>query len=818
MKHSVVSRTSRTLAIWTSALILLPGVAVGPRSARAAEAAAMPGAARLPFLANGGELDARVAFYARIPGGTVFLTGSREIVYALPQSGDHRRNSGVVIQESAVGGRSGRVVGGKPTVTQVSCFRGSDKARWTAAARAYGEVLMPDVFEGIDLTVAARGRDIEKLFTVKPGADPRAIAMRIEGGRSLAVSGAGELVVQTEGGPVTFTRPVAHQAPLSESLSPGEPSAWTSIPVDYVIAEDCYGFSLGDYDRRRPVVIDPLLASTFLGGSADEIGLAVAYDAEGNVYITGRTASVDYPTTPGAYQGSSLGNADILVSKLDASLSQLLASSIIGGSGEDEAYNVFLDAGGNVYLTGSTSSTDFPTTSGSYDVSYNGGAYDACIVKLDGALTMLLGSTYLGGSADDYGHTMAFGGADDLFLTGETASNNFPTSVGAYDRTRNGLHDAYVARLGTDLAALQAATYLGGNRDEGGNALVTAAGGDVVVAGYVASSNFPVTVGAHDVSFAGGTFDGFVSRLNEGLTGLVASTYLGSSDMDYVYSIVLDATGSILATGWTYSSTFPTTTGAYDRILNGASDVYVAKLDGSLGSLLASTFLGGSGVDGGNKIAVGCGGKVYVTGGTESSDFPVTAGAYDEHLDGSGDVIVSKFDDGLSVLEASTLLGGSAEDGGFKLAVRDGEGVTVVGQTTSSDFPTRLGSLDRDHNGGQDVFVARLDCDLSLGATAAGDGDLPSAAVLHEPVPNPFNPRTTVVYELASPGIVRLTVHDTKGRLVRRLVGPILQAAGRQEAVWDGRADDGTPMPSGVYFCRLGAGNQVRTMKMALLK
>jgi hypothetical protein len=342
--------------------------------------------------------------------------------------------------------------------------------------------------------------------------------------------------------------------------------------------------------------------------------------------VTGLTFSYNFPTTTGAYDTSYNRVGDIFVSKFDSSLTNLLASTYFGGKDVDSAFAISLDSSGNVYVAGYTNSSDFPTTPGAYDTSYGSSWHpEGFVIKFDNSLTSLLGSTYLGG---DYNSDMV------------------------YAMSVDGSGNVYVAGL----------TYT------------------------IWSSVFPTTTGAYDTSFNGAR-DGFVSKLNNSLTSLLASTFLGGSSNDYVRALSIDGSGNIYVVGQTSSSDFPVTTGAYDTSVNG-DNMFVSKLDSSLTSLISSTYLGGSRYDYARALSIDSLGNIYVAGETSSSDFPTTTGAYDTSLDGMYDGFVSKLNNSLTSLLASTFLGGSRYDYVRALSIDGSGNIYVAGCTTSSDFPT----------------------------------------------------------------------------------------------------------------------------------
>ena len=636
---------------------------------------------QVPFIANEGQTDERVRFYANTFGGTVFVTGDGEIVYSLPKheesakegrkcrDGDVRHGcrgadgqegrlygwygqapflhtglaravysqsklpnseihnpkpetqnppseiqnlksdvGGVALKEELVGGKIGEIRGGVQSVTTVSYFKGNDPSKWKSSISTYEAVDMGEVYEGIGLKLKAHGNNVEKLFTVKPGASPGQIMIRLEGVKDCGVRNAecgvenpkskfrnpklqinesGELVAETELGPVKFTKPVAYQEIDGKrvDVEVAYSIQGTGIGVTEGIGELktknskpetqnpklTYGFTVASYDTTKDLIIDPLLASTFLGGISNEEGYSVAIDAGGKVYVTGSTQSSGFPTTPGAYNTLPNGNYDVFVSRFDSNLTSLMASTFLGGSSSDWGQSVARGAGGKIYVTGYTYSTNFPTKPGAYDTSYNGNG-DVFVSRFKNDLTSLEKSTFLGGSLDDLGISIArYGGK--VYVTGHTYSTNFPTTPGAYDTSYNGNGDAFVSRFNSGLTNLDKSTFLGGSGDERGNSIAVYKYKSVVyVTGYTYSTNFPVTTGSY-----GGNGDAFVSRFNSGLTSLQVSTFLGESDNDRGNSIAITAGGKVYVTGYTASSNFPTTTGSYDTSHNGGMDVFISR-------------------------------------------------------------------------------------------------------------------------------------------------------------------------------------------------------------------------------------------------
>ncbi len=696
---------------------------------------------RAPFMPNEGQVDERVAFHANTFGGSVFVTREGRIVYSLPDSRNAESGStqhglrnepaikGIAIQEELVGGKIGAIQGEDRAITNVTYFKGKDPSSWQGNVPTYGIVNLGEVYRGIEFKLKAYGNNVEKLFSVKPAGDPDAIKIQVSGIRDLWINRQGQLEAKTDLGNVTFTKPVAYQEiggtrtevaveydEVAE-VKTNRPSGRSNVMPDVPDRQFEYGFKVASYDKTKDLIIDPLLASTYLGGLNSDYGYTIALDSSGNVYVAGYTESSDFPNTPGAYDISYKGR-DIFVSKLNGDLTKLLAATYLGGKYDDYARSIAVDSKRNVvYIVGQTSSSDFPTTEEAYDTTKDGYS-DAFVTKLSGDLTTLLASTFLGGTSDDNACSIAIDQTGvNLYVAGSTASPDFPATSGAYDTTCNN-GDVFIAKFSWNLKQITAATVLGGESHDYGNAIVIGPDKNIYVAGDTWSFDFPASASAYDDTFNGGFGDCFVSKFNGDLTHLLAATFLGGATDDSAHAMVLDSRGNVYLTGQTESPDFPITDGAYEvHFRNG--DAFVSKLSENLSELLASTYLGGADDDVGNSIALSSGGYVYVAGHTGSSEFPTTPGAYCVTKKVLFDGFISKLSGDLARLYASTVLGGSYRDVIRAITLDSGGNVYVVGETMSPDFPVMPDAYDAAYNGDMrvsyayDAFISKLDGNLS---------------------------------------------------------------------------------------------------------
>ncbi|MBI2437740.1 MAG: PQQ-binding-like beta-propeller repeat protein, partial [Lentisphaerae bacterium] len=769
--------------------------------------------ARVPFIQNQGQIaDAKVLFYARTFGGTVYVTAEGELVYVLPRSDDGRQTTDDVGQTtddgrqttddgrqtgedkrrmkqtsnvqrrtsniecpqpaisnqkparnaaySAAGGSaipqiavlremlvdaegSASPAGAERSGTVINSFIGDDQSRWQANIPSFGAVEFGEIYEGITLEVRASGNNVEKIFTVAPGADPARIGLRLEGAEGVSITASGELEARTSLGAVRFSAPVAYQMSAS-----GERQR---VSAAYALEGEQVGFCVGAFDATRPLVIDPLLASTFIGGTSNNVIRAMALDSQTNVFVAGYTASTDFPISgyDGSYNG---GLYDVVLAKFSPGLSNLYAATYLGGSGEDRGMALAVNSNnGAVYVTGYTSSTNFPRYAAIYN-SYRGGAYDAFVSVFNNNLSVLTVSTYLGGTNVDQAYALALDNQTNVFVAGLTSSTNFPTTNNTFGMSfqtqtnRPGSNDAFIARFNANLSANLAATYIGGTNDDGAYALAVDTNDFVYVAGYTTSTNFPMANGA--VQTNSGYRDAFVAKLTNTLTGLAASTFLGGTSNEEALGIaVAPYSNLVCVVGWTVSSNFlrnPTNNiiaPGYTNRFRGGRDAFLTRLNTNLNGILASTYLGDTNNDEATAVLVqGAAGaelRIYVAGYTESANFPVTANAYDTTANGARDAFVSYWS-ASNTLQASTYLGGITDETAYAMAFQAGSNASalfVAGATASSNFPTTLRTYDNERSAGQtndDGFVAKLGAGLAYGtkkwqvAVSPGSADSPS--------------------------------------------------------------------------------------------
>jgi len=642
-------------------------------------------------------------------------------------------------------------------------YLGNDPAKWHSGVPHYARVQYDQVYPGIDLVFYGNPRQLEYDLVVAPGADPGQIRLSFEGVDGMRIDGEGNLVLAVAGGEIVQKAPRIYQrVDGQERVVAGRYVALNEDEVRAAAADATAGrssmsvlaFQLASYDVARPLVIDPvLLYSTYLGGDFPEAGAAVAVDGAGNAYITGYTASADFPTVnarypvPGSYvdvDGNSVFR-NAFVTKLDAQGQGLIYSTYLGGSLVDRGTGIAVDGAGNAYITGFTASADFPTVNarypvpGSYvDVDGNSVFYNAFVTKLDARGQGPSYSTYLGGRMYDEGTGIAVDGAGNAYVTGVTYSNNFPTVNARYpvpgsyvDVDGNSVfHNAFVTKLDARGQGPIYSTYLGGRLGDKGTGIAVDGAGNAYVTGVTYSNNFPTlnarypVPGSYAVDGNSVFHNAFVTKFDARGQGPIYSTYLGGRLGDEGTGIAVDGAGNAYVTGVTYSNNFPMANARYpvpgSYVVDGNSvfhNAFVTKFDARGQGPIYSTYLGGRLADGGTGIAVDAAGNAYITGYTGSGDFPVANALFHAlHKVTCGNPEFPEFpcvDAFVTVLDASgqgpaysTYLGGDFGEVGAGIAVDWAGKAYVTAYTASADFPVTnalFPALHKDTCGNPDV-------------------------------------------------------------------------------------------------------------------
>jgi hypothetical protein len=692
--------------------------------------------ARLPmsFEPNLGQSDEQVSFLSRGSGYNLFLTPEESVLVLRKDKTPQNRSSlqgpphlrhapsksetQSVVRMRYLGADSRVKIAGTNELPGRSNYLNSrDPGKWRTDIAQYAKVEYHDIYPGIDLVYYGNGtgRDarLEHDFVVRPGGDPTNIRLGFEGVERVELDESGDLLLWLpEGGKLIQHAPALYQE------SGGEKKF---VEGGYVILgstsegpdnQPGIGFRIAEYDPGKTLYIDPQLSySTYLGGSDYDFGYGIAVDTSGCAYVTGWTYSTDFPTRKPIQSGNA-GGIDVFVAKLNASGNAMLYSTYVGGSGDDFGTGIAVDGTGAAYVTGYTDSQDFPTTAGAFSIA-NAGLNDAFVFKINAAGTALVYSTYLGGSGDDFGAGIAVASSGVAYVTGYTASSDFPTAS-PFQSTLAGATSAFVAEVNATGTALTYSTYLGGTSQDYATAIAIDGAGLAYVTGYTNSTNFP-TSSPYQAANAGG-WDAFVSVFNAAGSALKFSTYFGGTGDDFAYGIAVKADVAApnhlcaYITGSTSSSNLPiaASTGlAYQRSIAGNYDAFVSKLDPTSATLDYSTYLGGEDFDAGNGIVVDAANNAYIVGQTWSQSFPVTGGPFQQMLNGLCDGFVTKLNPAGNALSFSSYLGGSDYDAAMGVALDNSGNLYLTGYTFSTDFPVVL-PITVHNSGSSAAFIAKI--------------------------------------------------------------------------------------------------------------
>ncbi|MBS1911024.1 MAG: SBBP repeat-containing protein [Bacteroidetes bacterium] len=688
------------------------------------------------FIRNRGQWPSGVLFGSRAPGVDLWLTRAGMLfdLYTLRPAETGAAGGTAASLRNAAVRRTGCIVGlqflGAPNGIAArgigrlpgtfNYLTGRDSSRWARNVERYSQARTEEIYPGISAIFYYDAGRPRYDLAIAPGADPTRIAMRYTGAQSVTADANGDLVIATTAGNL-----VQHGLYAYQRIGEKEVPVACSFKVD---AKGLVKFTVGRYDRSHQLVIDPLLYSSFLGGSGDDGAYAVAVDASGNAYIAGYAAawsappSDSFPRTVGAYDRTfNGGTVDAFVAKFDCVSDTLVYSTLIGGSNFEDARAIVLDNQNNAYVCGFTGSSDFPTTASAYAKTYIGGLSDAFVLRLNQNGSALDFSTYIGGLGADGAYALRLGPGGDIRIAGFTQAADYPVTRGAYDTTFNGAPgDIFVSSLSLNGSTLNSSTYVGGSGNDSPNGMVLDAAGNAYVVGITSSTDFPTTGNAIDKTFNGGASDVVVFKLNPSNTTLLYSTYMGGNAEDIGSDIALTSQGAITFCGSTSSHDYPTTLNVFQPAYRGgASDAFLSQIDPTGNTLNFSTMLGGPSDDYGYGLALDGGDHPYVCGTTASDSFPSTTDAYMRtHMQNSSDAFITELSAGGTDLVYSTFIGGGDRDVAYDIAFTGSNVAYITGLTKSLNYPVTThrysDSLGRVRTGNQEVlsydaFITKLD-------------------------------------------------------------------------------------------------------------
>lgn len=663
----------------------------------------------LSFEPNVGQTDASVKFLTRASGYVLFLTADEAVLSYGTEKIKSQANrstgrvSGVLRMKLEGANANPQIAALEEMPGKTNYFIGNDPHSWRTNIPNYAKVKYEAVYPGVDLIYYGKhGKQLEYDFVVAAGADPRQIKMSFAGMDQIELD-QGDLLLTSMGQQMRMHKPVVYQE---------KDGANEEIAGHYTLnSQQEVGFEIPSYDQSRPLVIDPVLAySTFLGGTGEDTGIEIAVSAHGNAYVTGLTTSLNFPTKPNGARFGPGGGSDAFVTKFNAEGNQLIYSTYLGGSNNENFYDdlelpgvayggIAIDPIGNAFVTGSTRSQDFPTTAGAFQQTLKG-LSDTFVTKLNTAGNTLLYSTLLGSNgvnAADGGQGIAVDNLGRAYVTGHDYSGGLP--VNGFSGHAAGC-DGYVAKLNTAGSGLLYSTYFGGNNCNLGWSIAIDEQQNAFVTGETSSTNFPTTAGAFDNTCGtdgacNGMDDFFVTKIDTKLPGagsLVYSTYLGGSGEErvtYNGSVAVDSAGELIyVTGLTTAADFPLKNAAQSTP-GGNADAFITKLDISLplksgfDQIVYSTYLGGPGTEIGTGIAADVAGNAYIAGASGGT-FPATEGLSSCTDPG---VFVTKLD-AQGAIKFATCISGLGQDTGLDVAVDAAGCAYITGFTESANYPT----------------------------------------------------------------------------------------------------------------------------------
>jgi hypothetical protein len=711
----------------------------------------------LPFIENIGQIPNKdVAFYIETINGTIYVTKNGDIVYKIlknnKNSWQNTENGWVLVEKLTNNSKIPDIIGSIPSLSNIY-FHKTENFK----PKTFDVISLGEVYKGIELRLQANNHGVEKLFYISPEADVSDINIEIDGADSLKIMKSSELQISTGIGKVKFSNPIAYQI-IDGNIK--------YVSAAYIIKGNTYGFNVGNYDRTKELIIDPVMSSTLIGSSGSERLQSITIDQKGDIFIVGFTSANDFPVIAGAYGIKQKGNQDVFISKFNKDLTKLIASTYFGGSNDDFPKSSAIYKNGSIYVTGYTSSTDIPTSTKAVGQS-NKGNYDIFICRLSNDLSSLEFSTYLGGESHDYPVAIAINPSGYLYVAGYTSSTDFPVTKDSYNPTHNGNYDIFVSRLSLDLTTLMDSTFIGGEgRDQAANIAIDN-DKDIYLTGTTYSANFPTTHGTFNTK-PKGISDVVVMKMSFDLKSLIYSTIIGGKNKDSASSIIIDGK-NIFVAGITESNDFPVTRETFDPTFNGQSDIFIIRLNPALSEITASTLIGGSGKDEVKSALIDGTGNIFIAGITDSPNYPVTDNGYNIKYNGNTDVFVSRLDRNLKTVIASTFIGGKSQDLLDDMTIDIDGNVYIAGTTNSSDFIVSPTAYDKTLNG-VDGFVMKFNGNLSQ------DGQASAKIVLYKPEKNnKIDAPNTEENKTKSPDLQSLphpviVIHDTSKPFDDRIV------------------------------------------------
>lgn len=665
------------------------------------------------FIENKGQWDSQVKYLARLSGMNYWITNSGIVMdyYRFErdeneflddgtpnmQAGHIKKLWGHVIKSTILDlNQKSYFKADDPKESYYNYFLGNDPNKWASNVPLFSYITMKNAYEGIDIKFYHDENSIRYDFIVNPGSNPNQIKIKYEGQNSVKINSKGEIVFSTSIGDVEHNKLFAYQNTPGTSLK--------QVECKFIdLGDGIVALNVGNYDSSLPLIIDPYVFGTYIGGTSSDYPYSVTADNSGNTIVGGYTSSSNFPVTSGAYD-ISYSSTDGTISKFNTTGSSLIYSTFIGGTSTEYIYGIKCDVDGNVYIGGYTGSSNYPTTSGCWDNTLN--STDGFLTKLNPTGSALVYSTYFGGSSTEYCYAIDIDASGNVYATGYTSSSDFPYSSGCWDNTYNST-DSYLFKLNSTGNSRVFGTYLGGTSSDYGYGVAVDQLGYASVTGYTSSSNFPTTSGCWDNTY--NSTDIYVTKFNQNGTGLMFSTYLGGTSSEYGYAIETDANNNVIVAGYTNSTDYPKTSGVIDTYYYSAEGI-ITKFSPT-GSMIFSTYLGGNNSDYIRGIALDSDNNILVSGYTYSTDFARTADAFQYNYSSTPDAFLTKVSPTGTTVLYSSYLGGNNTDLGYYfscISSDNNNGAIIVGYTYSTNFPITSGCYQNYLKSGPDGFVSRF--------------------------------------------------------------------------------------------------------------
>ena len=779
------------------------------------------------FIENKGQWPSEVLFLARLRGLNAWITktgvtydhfkftrieASQNFAHLTPHEKEEAERNNYLIQGHVVNfafihaNGNPFAQGDMPSSVKRNYFLGNDPDKWATGVSLYGQVEIDQHVEGISVVYYFEQENLRYDYHVSPGADVSKLRFWLEGTTECQVNELGELEIGTKLGIINHGKIYAYQ-----NIEGEEQQVICSFDQ---LADGSMGMTVGDYDPTLPLIIDPMVFSTYLGGNGYESNPAVALGQDGSVYITGETLSTNFPTTPGAYQTTKNADLDIIISKMDDSASTLLFSTFLGGDGSDELPDISLGADGSVYVMGTTVSNNFPVTEGVIQ-NQNPGDKTVFISRLNADGSSLIFSTYLGGDFIDTGNSIQTDAEGNAYISGNSYSEDFPVTPGTLDFDGG----IFITKINPSASELIFSTFVAPGKGRG---MVVDNAGNIYIVGDHSGNgtDIPITPGAFQ-TVSTGSHSSFAMVINSTASQVLASTYIAGDYIDYGKVIRVAENGDIIVGGTTKSQDFPTSTDAFQTTNQGNSDIFVIRLNASCTQMIWGTLLGTYDGEELYGMALDADENVVITGETGlGQQFPVTTDEFVVNLPNYfNPAYISQIsNDGTQLMYSAVLANPDCETQGNDVVVNDVGNFVVVGNT-GYGFPITPGVFQPDHEGGwKDFFISEIlpfncqtECQVivinNVSCFGGSDGKaqaLPSGGV--EPYTYLWSDgQTTQIAENLLPGSYSVTITDAMGCNSEANFG-ILQPTQIQITIIETYLASCTDSPDGSATVQAGGG------------